>query len=145
MKTITAIVIVKNEQERIDTCLGYLRWVDEIIIVDNGSTDKTLDRAKRYSPIVVEAKGKDFATIREIGLHRASGEWDLYIDADEIVSTALAQEMQHIVRSYQSGDSIGYFLKRDTYYLGYHWPYQDKVERLFLKSALHGWHGALHE
>ncbi len=143
--TLTAIVITKNEEERIGACLQSLAWANEIIVVDNGSTDKTLDIVKRHDLITLEAKGKDFSSIREMGLQQASSDWVLYIDADEKVSTALAKEIEHVVSSYKPADYIGYFITRDTYYLGYHWPYQDKVERLFLKSALHGWHGSLHE
>ena len=64
---------------------------------------------------------------------------------DEQVTEALQREIQQVIASYKEGEPIGYFIKRDTYYLGSHWPYQDKVERLFLRTALRGWHGTLHE
>jgi len=76
------------------------------------------------------------------GLPAAAGKWVLYIDADEEVGEKLRKEIRQVIRM---SEPTAYFIRRDTYYLGYHWPYQDKVERLFLKSALKGWHGRLHE
>ena len=140
--SLTAIVIAKNEEPRIDTCLTHLAWVKEIILVDNGSIDKTIDIARNKGAKIFEAKEKDFSGLRELGLREATGTWVLYIDADEEVGEKLQKEIQHVIRS---GSNIGYFIKRDTYFLGHHWPYQDKVERLFLRSALHGWQGTLHE
>lgn len=140
---ITAVIIAKNEEARLAECLKALSWVSEIIVVDNGSTDKTKEIAASRGAIVLEASQKDFAGVRELGLSRASGKWILYIDADETVGTKLREEIQREIR--RSTETAGYYLKRDTYFLGHHWPYQDKVARLFLKKALKGWHGRIHE
>lgn len=140
---ITAVIITKNEEARIADCLKALSWVNEIIIVDNGSTDKTMEIARQLGAGILEASQKDFAGVRELGLQQASGKWILYIDADETVSTKLREEIQKTIR--RKADIVGYYLKRDTYFLGHHWPYQDKVARLFLKKALKGWYGRIHE
>jgi len=140
--SITAIVIVKNEEQRIDGCLHNLLWANEIILVDNGSSDKTVSVAKKYGAIVVTGEGKDFSIMRELGLKNATSKWVLYIDADEEVNEHLKQEIQQVI---QNDGIAGYYIKRDTYFLEHHWPYQDKVERLFKRSALRGWHGSLHE
>jgi glycosyltransferase involved in cell wall biosynthesis len=140
--TLTAIVITKNEEERINRCLVSLSWANEIIVVDNGSTDKTIDIARNKGTKIIETKEKDFSEIRELGLREATSEWVIYVDADEEVSGELQKEIQRVIGLPEP--SI-YFIKRDTYYLGYHWPYQDKVERLFLRISLRGWHGTLHE
>ena len=140
--SLTAIVIAKNEQERLHACLASLTWVLEIIVVDNGSTDQTVPIAKEHGAKIISTKENDFSVIRDVGLKESTGEWVLYVDADEEVSPMLQKEILHVIGS---GDNIGYFIKRDTYFLGHHWPYQDKVERLFLKSALRGWRGKLHE
>lgn len=140
--TITAIVIVKNEEERIAACLNNLAWTNEIIVVDNGSTDATAALAEKYGAKVFNAEEKDFSSVREVGLRKATCTWILYVDADEEVGEELQKEIQQVI---SRNKNIGYFIKRDTYFLGYHWPYQDKVERLFLRSALRGWHGTLHE
>ncbi len=140
--TLSAIIITKNEQERIGACLDNLSWADETIVVDNGSTDKTVEIAKEHGAKVVESKEKDFSGLRELGLREATGTWVLYIDADEEVGEKLQKEIQHVI----GANTISvYFIKRNTYFLGRHWPYQDKVERLFLRRSLQGWHGTLHE
>ncbi len=143
--TLAAIIIVKNEEERLAGCLKRLSFADELIVVDNGSSDKTKQIAESRGAKVIESAGSDFASVREAGLRAATAAWVLYIDADEEVGELLQAEIRKIVRSYSGGNKTAYLVRRDTYYLGYHWPYKDKVERLFLKGALKGWHGKLHE
>ena len=104
-----------------------------------------MDIARTKGAKVFEAKEKDFASVRELGMREASGTWILYIDADEEMGNQLRDEVRRITRSRIGTHPTAYFIKRDTYYLGYHWPYRDMVERLFLRSALKGWHGRLHE
>jgi glycosyltransferase involved in cell wall biosynthesis len=140
--SISAIVVTKNEESRIGACLEHLSWVNEMIVADNGSADKTVALAKQHGAKVINAAGKDFSAIRESGLKEATGTWVLYVDADEEVSPELQKEIK---RAIEISQPVTYFIKRDTYYLGCHWPYKDKVERLFLKSALLGWRGILHE
>ncbi len=78
-------MIVKNEQPFLDGCLLSLKGlVDEIVIVDTGSTDASIDIATRHGARVLEhAWHDDFAAARNVGLEAASGDWILYIDADE--------------------------------------------------------------
>jgi glycosyltransferase involved in cell wall biosynthesis len=139
---LSAIIIAKNEEERIVKCLESVAFADERIVVDNGSADKTAELAKQQGAKILIAKEKDFSGLRELGLKEAAGSWVLYVDADEEVGEKLQKEILHVIHN---DSNVGYFVKRDTYFLGHHWPYQDKVERLFLRSALRGWHGTLHE
>lgn len=141
--TLSVIIIAKNEEARITKCLKSVAFCDEQIVVDNGSSDKTIEIAIRLGARILEAAEKDFSSVRELGLREASGKWILYIDADEEVTKALQIEIRSVIRS--PVNVTAYLVKRDTYYLGYRWPYQDSVERLFLTSALKGWHGRLHE
>ena len=140
---LSAIIIAKNEEERIAKSLESIAFADERIVVDNGSADRTMDLARQYGAKVYQASEKDFSSVRELGLQEAKGKWIFYLDADEEVTEALQTEIRRVMRS--PSTVTAYLVKRDTYYLGYHWPYQDVVERLFLKSALKGWHGRLHE
>lgn len=82
---ISACMIVKNEQPFLDGCLSSLRGlVDEIVIVDTGSTDASIDIASAHGARLVEyAWHDDFAAARNVGLDAATSEWLLYIDADE--------------------------------------------------------------
>lgn len=141
-KKLTVIIIAKNEQQRIAGCLEGVAFADERIVVDNGSTDRTVELATKHGAIVISAKENDFSGLRDVGLREATGTWVLYVDADEEVGRELQKEIKRVIGSTQP--SV-YFIKRDTYYLGRHWPKMDKVERLFLRSAIRGWHGVLHE
>lgn len=91
---ISATVITKNEADNIAACLESLSWADEIVIVDSGSTDETVDIAKQYTDkIFVEPwRGQGHQKNRTIELAR--GPWIFSIDADERVPSGLAAEIR---------------------------------------------------
>ena len=84
---ISVSMIVKNEESCLAKCLESVRGADEIVIIDTGSTDKTIEIAKKYTDKVFEGKEfmwrDDFAYHRNQSLERCTGEWILIIDADE--------------------------------------------------------------
>lgn len=84
---ISACLIVKNEEKLLPQCLDSIKdWVDEIIIVDTGSTDKTMDIARSYGALVYEQKWQnDFSFHRNYSISKATGDWIFIIDADEEV------------------------------------------------------------
>jgi len=99
MATISAVLIVKNEENILTACLDKLRWVDEIIILDSGSTDNTLAKARQYtSHIYVDADWQGFGIQRQRAQARASGDWILMVDADEHVTNELSHEIQQVVK-----------------------------------------------
>ena len=82
---VSATLIVRNKSAFIEECLASLvGFVDQIVLVDTGSRDDTLQKARRYPdqaallPLV-----RDFSAARNYAIEQASGEWILYIDADE--------------------------------------------------------------
>ena len=82
---LTVSMIVKNEEGFIEGCLQSISGVaDEIVIVDTGSTDKTIEIARKYTDKIFEIEWKDdFAYARNESLRHSTGEWILYLDADE--------------------------------------------------------------
>ncbi len=144
MKTISAIVIAKNEEKMIKACLDSLSFSNEVIVIDNGSEDKTLEIAKKMEAKVFEYKSKDFSDLRNFGADKTTTDWILYVDADERVPLRLKEEIKSKILKNSSFDA--YKLKRKNFYLGnYEWPYIEKLERLFKKDKLKGWQGKLHE
>jgi glycosyltransferase involved in cell wall biosynthesis len=156
---LSAIVIAKNEESRIAKCLESLIFCDEIIVVDNGSTDRTAPIAKKYSAHIENFQASDFSALRNFGKSKAKGIWILYIDADEVVTPELKEEIiktlriadNELIRKNNSQFIIrnqtinGYYISRRNYYFGQEWSVQDKMQRLFLKDALVRWEGILHE
>jgi len=146
---ITAIIITKNEETMLPDCLKSLNWVDELIIVDSDSQDKTTEIAKKYnSKIISTPDSTDYATARNLGLKHAARSWIFYIDADERVTSSLKKEIQDAT-STSSPQPISYKIPRQNIMLGRwlkhggFWP--DHVHRLFNSHALVKWTGKLHE
>jgi len=144
MKTISAIVIAKNEEKMIKDCLTSLSFCDEIIVIDNSSTDNTSSIVKKMNAKAFDFETDDFSKLRNFGLEKAHGDWVLYVDADERVPLKLKEEIESIIQEDLSLDA--YKIKRKNFYFGnYEWPYIEKIERLFKKKSLNGWEGRLHE
>lgn len=143
---LSVVVIAKNEDERIETCLKSCQFGDELIVVDNGSSDKTVEIAKKIGARVVDFKSDDFAQIRNRGMEEAKGEWVLYVDADERVLKPLQDE----IRELAAGTGFSAFaLSRINIIFGQkvnYGPYKkDWMIRLFKKSEFESWVGKVHE
>lgn len=143
---ISVIVISKNEEQRIKACLESVRWADEIIVADNGSTDGTLEIVNKYTDKVVTFGGSDFSTLRNRAMEKASGDWVVYIDADERVLAPLREEIQETVNSTEKS---AYAISRKNIIFGTevsYGPYRnDWMIRLFKRDDFKGWVGRVHE
>lgn len=141
---LSAIIIAKNSEEQIAGALESVDFCDEIIVVDGGSTDKTIAIAKKHRAKIVKGVEMDFAKQRNIGMEHAQGEWLLYIDTDERVSEKLRENITAALST--SSPIVAYKLQRQNYYLGNNaWPKIEQLERLVKKESLEGWFGKLHE
>jgi glycosyltransferase involved in cell wall biosynthesis len=119
---IAVIVLTHNNETSIKKTLESLLWCDERIVIDDFSSDKTVFIAKSYQTKIYQRHLQDdFAAQRNFGLQKAKGDWVLFIDSDEVVSTKLQKE---IIEATKSQDTSGYYLKRHDY--------------LFGKALLHG-------
>ncbi len=83
---ISAVIITKNEEANIERCLKSLHWVDEIVVVDSGSTDRTLEICKQYECKIIETDWLGFGRTKQLAVNSASYNWVLSIDSDEQVS-----------------------------------------------------------
>jgi len=120
MVLISAIILTKNEEKNIARCLNSVGPIaDEIIIVDSGSTDKTLDIAREYTKkIFVNPWQNDFASQRNYALQKTTGEWVLSIDADEELPAELAEEIKQFLASNKSRDYAGMRVPRKNIIFG---------------------------
>lgn len=96
---LSVVIIARNEEARIADCLRSISWVDEIILVDDESTDKTVQIAKQYGAIVYRHKLKLLGTQWHFGISKASGNWILAMGADERVSKNLASEIKKVLKN----------------------------------------------
>lgn len=91
---LSAIVLTKNEEANICACLESLTFASEIIVVDSGSTDRTVELAKRYTERVYIRDWPSWAEQRNYAATLASHDWILAVDADERVTAELAEEIR---------------------------------------------------
>jgi glycosyltransferase involved in cell wall biosynthesis len=115
---VSVIVPVKNEAENLRRCLPALAWADEVFVVDSQSTDETEDIARSHGAHVVQfhfngtyPKKKNWA----LDSLRMRNEWVLFVDADEVVPPALAEE---ITRRIARAEADGFYLNMQYYFLG---------------------------
>jgi glycosyltransferase involved in cell wall biosynthesis len=109
---ISAVILTKNEEENILRCLQSLSWCDELIVVDDNSTDKTIEIAKKKGAKVYSRLLKnDFSAQRNFGLDKAKNDWVLFIDADEKVTSALWYEIMSHTNN-PTNEYAGFYIKR---------------------------------
>lgn len=141
--SISAIVITKNEEEKIIDCLRGLSWCDEIVVVDDNSEDKTRVLAKKFGARVFRHEMVDFASQRNFGLKRAKGEWALFVDADEVVTPELALEIRVVAKNSQTS---GYLIKRQDIFMGKEMHGGEWADKYLLRFARGGaWKRKVHE
>lgn len=146
---LSVIIIAKNEEKMIQVSLESVKWADEIIVVVNDSTDKTLDLAKKYTEKIVKFEGQDFAGLRNKAVEKANGDWVLYVDADERVLEPLKEEILRLVSLAQDDKHSAFAIPRKNIIFGRevsYGPYKkDWVIRLFKKADFEKWTGKVHE
>jgi glycosyltransferase involved in cell wall biosynthesis len=144
--TLTAIIIAKNEESMIANCLESLRWVDQLLVMDNGSSDKTAEIASSYGAQVIAIKTDSFAKLRTTAQKHVKTDWLFFIDADERVTPQLAQE---ILVHLETGEASALSIPRQNILYGQvmtkgGWG-GEYVTRVFQKTKLEGWSGDIHE
>lgn len=119
---LSVVIITKNEEQKIARCLESVKWADEIIIIDDCSSDGTTQICKSFGATVIEnASYGNFDYQRNLGIEKASGDWILQMDADEIVTEELAREIKKAIGN--PGRFVAYKFKRRNYFLGHFMKY----------------------
>lgn len=118
---LSVVLITQDEEANLPATLAsILSLVDggrgEIILVDSGSTDRTLDIAREYGAKIFSEPWKGFAAQKNSGIDKASGDWVLQLDADEPLEPELAAEIAGAIAS--SSEIVGYWLPRKNFFLG---------------------------
>lgn len=148
MEKLSAIIIVYNEEKNIKECLESINWVDEIIIVDSFSQDKTVKICQQFTNKIFQRQWPGYAAQKQFALDHATYRWVLSIDADERVTNELQQEIRNVLKS---NNSIydGYYIPRLSTFLGkeiYHSGWRPGYQlRLFRKQKTKLSHWRVHE
>lgn len=147
---ISAIVLTENEEKNIEKCLKSLRWCNEVIVIDDGSSDRTVNIAKEAGCKVYNRYLDNFSNQRNFGLSKASGEWVLFVDADEIISEALAFEISNIISAWTNGVENkykGFYILRIDIIWDKELKYGESGIKLLRLARKHAgkWKGVVHE
>lgn len=142
MTKLSVIIPTYNEELYLEKALRSVSFADEIIVVDSLSTDNTVAIAEKYNCKVLSRKFDNFSNQKNHALEYATGEWVLFIDADERIPNPLQQE---ILAAMDSGKHAGYKLNFPHFYMNrflYH--HSDNVTRLVVREKCH-FEGSVHE
>lgn len=147
MSQVSVIIIALNQEDNIVPCLQTARWADDIIIVDSGSQDRTLELARDFTDRIYTIDWPGFGAAKNYALDQARKEWVFSLDTDERVSEALRNEIISVVQG--DGRFAGYRVPRKNYFGG-RWIkrlgwYPDYTLRLFRREQGRFRERAVHE
>jgi len=116
MAKLSAYILTYNEEAKIEAALKSISWADEIVVVDSGSTDRTIDLAKSYNARVVHVEFEGFGKLRNSAVAACSYDMVLSIDADERCTPEARDEILSIIADPDAADA--YLIPRRNYFMG---------------------------
>src|ERR1700731_3187746 len=134
--TISVAIVAMDEEANIGRTLASVRWADEIVLVDSGSKDRTCEIAREHRARVVVEPWRGYVAQKQYAIELCSKDWVLLLDADEEVSSGLAEEIRAAIANPDAAS--GYTLPRKNLFLG-RWIrhggfYPDPKLRLFRRG-----------
>ena len=145
---ISVVVLTKNEEKNIVDCLESLSWCDEMVVIDDNSEDRTLEVAKKMgAKVFARSLNSDFSAQRNYGLEKANGDWVLFVDVDERVSSSLREEIIQLTNN-PINQCDGFYIKRNDFMWGKELKYGEVVNIWLLRLAKKNsgkWTGKVHE
>jgi glycosyltransferase involved in cell wall biosynthesis len=113
---LSVVLVTRNEEERLRACLESVAWADEIVVVDAESEDKTATIAREFTDRVVVRPWPGYAAQKNVAIELATADWVLSLDADEVVSEALAADVRRVLMA--DGPADGYAVPRRNIFWG---------------------------
>lgn len=147
MNELTVIILSRSDEDVVGEAIESVKSIaHEIIVIDSNNDNKTELIARKAGARVVKHTFKNFSDQRNYAILHATTPWVLYLDSDERATPEFCRDVQRIIKQYQdSGEIGGYYVKRKTFYFGHDWNFEDKVQRLFVRSRFVEWKGVVHE
>ncbi len=146
-KPLSVAIITKDEAKNISACLESVRFADQIVVVDSGSTDDTVNIASSFGCEVFVEKWRGFGPQKQSAIDRCKNRWILVLDADERIAPETALVIGDIV-SQDNNDIAGYSFPRNNWFQGRRLKHiwgGDRIIRLFLKERGRMTAAAVHE
>ena len=106
MPLLSVALITYNEEDNLARTLASVAWADQIIVVDSGSTDRTLEIARSFNATVLERPWSGFAAQKNFAIAQCTSDWILSLDADEELTPDLQQEIRQTIASQPSTDRL---------------------------------------
>jgi len=143
---ISAVILAHDNEDSIADTLSSVSFCDEVLVIDDGSVDKTVSIARKMGATVyTRSLDDDFAAQRNFGLEKARGPWVLFVDSDETVPDAMANEIQKVTRETTLN---GYYLLREDVMWGRQLKHGETANVRLLRLGKKGdgvWHRPIHE
>jgi glycosyltransferase involved in cell wall biosynthesis len=115
---ITVTIVTLNEEKNIQRAVSSARWAEEVLVVDSGSKDRTVEIAKAAGARVIHNPWRGYGQQKNFAQDQAAHDWVLNIDADEEIPDSLAREIQTSMASAETQGIRGFSVARKTWYLG---------------------------
>lgn len=128
---ISITLITLNSEKTLKSVLEAVSWADEIVLVDSGSTDKTLEIARQFNAKIVYRAFDGYGSQKNFATSQASNDWILSLDDDEILTPKLQQEIQNL--SLSTTDYEGFKIPRSLIFLGKLLRFSGEYKRLTLR------------
>lgn len=132
MIPVSAVIITYNEEYNLHSSLSRLKWCDEIVVVDCGSTDATLEICRSYHCRIYYRKFDGYGSQKQFAVNRARNEWVLCLDADEVLTDESVQEIKNLMQNPVPGIK-GYMLPISFVFMGKEFRYGKEYNRYFLR------------
>lgn len=140
-ETVACAVVAFNEEKNLLSCLESAKWMDEIIVVDSFSTDRTIEIAEAYSSRIFRRSWKGFGDQKNYAMDQATTNWVFILDSDEQIPEDLRKEIESVLSDPSPDRAVAYSVPRHNYYFGslvlHAGCYPDYQLRLFRRGIGH--------
>jgi len=147
MNKVSVTIITKNEEKNIERCLKSILWADEIVVVDTFSTDRTVEICQEFTDKVFQEIWLGYGMQKNLCASKATNRWVLNIDADEVISSECAAEIQKLLSSHPEFSFYrfprkNFIANRWVRYAGW---YPDLISRLYDRDLVSFSESLVHE
>ena len=140
-ETVACAIVSFNEEKNLQPCLESAKWMDEIVVVDSFSTDRSIDIARKYTDKIFQRSWRGFGDQKNYAMDQVSTDWVFILDSDERIPVELQAEIEGVLSARFKEGPVAYYVPRHNYYFGslvlHAGCYPDYQLRLFRRGIGH--------